>query len=257
MGERESNASKQVASSTSRASVTPRVDTDPDTFIDVAKVVRALFLAAGGLVLLHLVGLVSAYGFGHGNVFGVVPFFHLDLEVNAPSWFSSVLALVGAALFFVIWRRLLFDGKRSLEWFLLSVIFVFISVDESASLHEMLIVPVRDWLGLSGLLYFAWVVPYGLAVLILTVALLPFLRRLEGEVRWRLIVAAVVYLAGAVGVELVGGLIYESLGEQRNLTYDLVITCEETLEMAGLILLIRAQLLFLRKHLPVMRLSLR
>ncbi len=75
--------------------------------------------------------------------------------------------------------------------------------------------------------------------------------------RWRLIVAAVVYLTGAVGVELVGGLIYESLGEQRNLTYDLVITCEETLEMTGLILLIRAQLLFLRKHLPVMRLSLR
>ena len=257
MSEQKRSVESRLPASRFRASRTLRVEADSHPFIDVAKVVRALFLAAGGLVLLHLLGLVSTYGFGHGNVFGFVPFFNLDLEDNAPSWFSAVLAPAGACLFFVIWRRLLFEGKRSLQWLLLSLIFVFISVDESASLHEMLITPVREWLDLSGLLYFAWVVPYGLAVLILATTLLPFILRLEREVRRRLILAAVVYLGGALGLELVGGLIYESLGEQRNLTYDLVITCEETLEMAGLILLIRAQLLFLRKHLPVMQLSLR
>jgi hypothetical protein len=257
MRERERNANKEVASSTLDATGTFRVARDPGTEVDVSKVVRALFLAAGGLVVVHLLGLVSTYGFGHGNVLGLVPFFNLDQEVNAPSWFSSALALVGAGLFFVLWRRLLFDGKRSREWLILSLIFVFVSVDESVSVHERLIRPVREWLDLSGLLYFAWVVPYGLAVVILAVALLPFFWRLEPEAWQRFIMAAAIYLTGAVGLELIGGLLFESLGEKRNLAYDLVITCEESLEMAGLILLIRAQLLSLGKHHPVMQVSLR
>jgi hypothetical protein len=234
-----------------------RVTHPPSTTIDVSRVVGWLALAAGGLVLIHLLGLVSTYAFGHGRLLGIVPFFDLDLEVNAPTWYSSVLALMGASLFLILWRQVPLDGKRRRPWFVLSMLFVYISVDEFASLHERLIVPVRESLSLSGLLYFAWVVPYGLAVAILAVALLSFVSRLEPVVRVRFITAAVVYLSGAIGMELIGGWLFESNGQQRNLTYDLVATCEEILEMAGLILLIRAQLLLLRQHRPIMEVSLR
>lgn len=257
MSDNESIVGSGVSPSIQPASGTPRAARDPRAVIDVSRVVRGLAFVAGGLVLLHLLGLVSKYALGHGNVFGLVPFFDLDLEANAPSWFSSALAFIGAALFLLLWRQVPLDGKRSRVWLFLSFLFVYISIDEFASIHERLIIPVRETFDLSGLLYFAWVVPYGMLVAILAVALLPFLRRLDPEVRRRFIIAAIVFLSGAVGMELIGGRLYESLDQQRNLTYDLITTCEEILEMTGLILLIRAQLLLLRQRRPVTQVSLR
>ncbi len=256
MGDEESIVRGSVSSPAGPARETPRPTNDPGIVVNVARVVGSLVFVAGVLVVIHLLGVVSTYAFGHGNVFGLVPFFNLDLEGNAPTWFSSVLAVVGAALFLLLWRQVLVDGKRSRAWLFLSFIFVYISIDEFTAIHERIILPVREGLDLSGLFYFAWVVPYGLAVAIIAVALAPFLRRLELEARRRFIVAAVVYLSGALGLELIGGRLFESL-EGRNLTYDLVVMCEETLEMAGLILLIRAQLLLLGEHHPVTQVSLR
>lgn len=225
------------------------------TVIRVSRAVRFLVFVAGTLLLIHLLVLVAKHGLGHGRLLGAVRFFHFDEESNLPTWFSSVLALIGAALFSVLWRRFPLGGRRAHAWLLLSFCFVYISIDEVGLIHEQLIVPVREQFGMSGPLYFAWVVPYGLAVLILAMAFVPFVRRLDSGDRGRFITAAVVYLTGALGGDLIGGWLYESLEGQRTLAYDLVTTCEETLEMAGLILLIRAQLLMLRNR-PVMQLSL-
>ncbi|HSN81273.1 MAG TPA: hypothetical protein VLS88_01735 [Polyangiales bacterium] len=234
-----------------RAQVNPGID------VFVSKTVTILFLAMLGLILMHALGLVSRYVYGDDYVFGLVPFFDLDHERNAPSWFASVLALAGAALFFLLWRLVPRADKPSRAWLFLSLVFVFVSVDEFASIHEELIVPVRDWLHLSGLFYFAWVVPYGLCVAILGISLWPFFRRMEPEVRHRFAAAAVVYLSGAIGMELIGGWVFESLAEQRNLTYDLITSVEETLEFVGLILLVRAQLLLLAERVPETRVYLR
>lgn len=226
------------------------------TVIRVSAVVRFLALVAGGLLLIHLLVLIANHGFGHGRLLGLVRLLHFDREANLPTWFSSVIALVAAALFAVLWRQFPLGGRRAHAWLLLSFCFCYISIDEVAQIHEQLMVPVRERLDLSGLLYFSWVVPYGLAVLILAMVLLPFVRRLDSEDRGRFITAAVVYLTGALGVELIGGWLFESLNGQSTLVYDLVTTCEETLEMAGLILLIRAQLLLLRVRPAMIQLGL-
>jgi hypothetical protein len=54
-------------------------------------------------------------------------------------------------------------------------------------------------------------------------------------------VAAILYIGGAIGVELIGGRYAELHGEE-NWTYSMITTVEESLEMAGLIVFIWALL---------------
>ncbi len=51
------------------------------------------------------------------------------------------------------------------RWFILSLVFVFLAIDENTQIHEIVADYVRPKLGsdLSGLLYWAWVVPYFIA----------------------------------------------------------------------------------------------
>ena len=53
--------------------------------------------------------------------------------------------------------------------------------------------------------------------------------------------AATLFIGGAIGVELVGGRHVELHGRQ-NWTYSMIVTVEESLEMAGLIVFIWALL---------------
>ena len=66
--------------------------------------------------------------------------------------------------------------------------------------------------------------------------------------------AAVVYVAGALGVEALGGMYAETHG-QRNLVYGLITTVEETLEMAGMSIAAFALLEYLRDHIGRIRIS--
>jgi hypothetical protein len=192
------------------------------------------------LVLASLGGLVAKFYFGDPWFHGLVPMFDLDVERNIPSFFSTGLILLCAGMM----AALAYREPRSNRpgWQGLSLIFVVLSADELVSLHERLIEPVRATLHTSGVLYFAWVVPYGVAAILIGLLYLRFLFRLPRLTRNRMIVAGCVYVGGAVGLELVGGAYLEILHDQHNLPYELLTTVEESLEMAGMILLLRALL---------------
>jgi hypothetical protein len=57
-------------------------------------------------------------------------------------------------------------------------------------------------------------------------------------------IAAALYIGGAVGLELVGGR-YAEMHGLKNLTYSMIATAEETLEMAGVIVFIYALLRYI------------
>src|SRR5690606_2124325 len=104
------------------------------------------------------------------------------------------------------------------------------AVDEFAIIHERLIKPVREALGTGGLLYFAWIIPYLVAVFALAVLVGPTLWRLGGRFRLLFGLSAGLFLAGAVGVEMLGGRHYEARSGDVDLTYRLYQTVEECLE---------------------------
>lgn len=209
-----------------------RMNTDHKLTISVTRVLQAelrvflVLLAANAAVWLA------------GNNFGLIPvrgeiavFFGFDHEWNVPTWFS-VLLLVQASLLCLMSHR---RGSARFFWGLLAVVFVVLSADELTSLHEKLIVPVRESLGVSGLLHFAWIIPGALFVLILAALGANWLRSLPDRTRRGFMVAAVMYLSGVLLLEAVGGWYYASDPARFDTVYWLITTVEESLEMLGLI----------------------
>jgi hypothetical protein len=127
-----------------------------------------------------------------------------------------------------------------IHWAALSAGFLFMAFDETVSLHERLIEPVRLLLGEEnlGIWYFAWVVPAILLVLAIALVFLRFFVSLPPKVRRWFLIAAALYLGAAVGFELLEGRHVEIYGKE-NITYMTLATIEEGLEMAGVIIFIK------------------
>ena len=136
-------------------------------------------------------------------------------------------------------ERRLGGGGFAFHWYCLAVIFVFLASDEMLCFHEQLSAPFRRMLGSSGIFYLAWVIPYGLATFFVGAAFLVFLVKLPRETRRDFIVAGLLYIGGAIGMEMIGSVEYEKVLD-RTLLMDIYVFVEESLEMFGVLLFIRA-----------------
>ena len=150
------------------------------------------------------------------------------------------LPLASAAIFFnaglcaLAWHLNRNDRRIQYGWLTLWVSLTWVAIDEFCSIHENLVAPFRDSLQLEGLLYFAWVLPYGVAAMVLVAVLAPFLKRLPARARWTMVAAGTIYVVGAVGLEMVGGWVFEGLPNKRAPLWLVVSTFEEVLEMVGM-----------------------
>jgi hypothetical protein len=192
------------------------------------------------LTLAHIAGQFSTYYLGYDNIFGLIPMFNLNSEENIPAFFSTLLLLFSSILLAIIAYAVKKSGTAYFyHWLGLSLIFLFLSMDESLSFHESMTVPLRKGLNTSGLLFYAWVIPYAIALFILILIYLKFFISLPAKTRNYLIIAAVLYIVGVIGIELLGGRIDEQIG-RHNPTYVVYSTIEEVLEMGGLVVFIYA-----------------
>jgi hypothetical protein len=165
---------------------------------------------------------------------------YVDAEQSLPTLFQ-VLMLLGAALLFAWIARVDHrDARRA--WALVAVVFTLLGVDEFASLHEKATPVIRRALDVdSGLLWFAWVIPGALVVLVIGAASVSFLRRVDPATRRLLLIAGALYVAGALGVELLGGA-YASSDSKESWIYVAIATAEEALEMLGALVAVYASL---------------
>lgn len=216
--------------------------------IDPRKIALSLLTVAIVLVVAHVAGAVSSHVFHHEQVFGLVDTFDMNVENNVPTFFSAFILVASAVLLTVIASQSTAERYAG-NWKWLAVIFAFMAVDEDASLHELLIEPVRNLLAVAGPLFFAWVIPYALAVLVIGVLYLKFVWSLPLRTRGLFIGAGSLYLAGALGFESIGGWYFSLHGEIEDLPYSLLVAAEEFLEMSGTILFIYALLDYLRDRL--------
>jgi hypothetical protein len=170
--------------------------------------------------------------------------FNLDREGNVATWYSTGLLLL-AALLLAALARLKPEGPHPRFWAALSAVFMLLSLDEAAALHEATIQPVRRALGVGGALYYAWVVPGAAFAVIVLAGSWRFLRRLPAGTRRLFLIGGAVYVSGAIGVEMVGSS-YDVTHGAHNLRYAAIAHCEEMLEMAGVLVFIYALLAYLR-----------
>mgnify|MGYP003649496191 CR=1 FL=1 len=208
------------------------------------------------LLLLNFLTIISRFYFGYDFAHGLVPLFNFGAEKNIPTLYSSLALLTSSLLLMAITLFHKRNGDSYYYWQALAIIFFFLCIDETAMLHEKLIEPVRESLNTSGLLYFAWVIPYGLALLVLITTYINFLRQLPNMTMILFLVSGATFILGAIGFELFGGRHFELYGN-NNATYALFQTCEESLEMLGIAIFIYTLLTYIVDQLGSFQITLK
>ena len=120
------------------------------------------------------------------------------------------------------------------HWAGLAAIFALLSLDEATGIHELSTGPLRELLGPSAPMYYAWVIPAFLCLVPFGLVYSKFVFLQEEGTRNLFVIAGAVYLAGALGVEMIGGS-YRS-GYGLDLTYGIIATVEEMFEMTGIVI---------------------
>lgn len=223
------------------------------------RITYALSLAILALTAAHIAAHAAYYSLAYSSYVTTDDFrrmlvlFDLNDEGNLAAWYASFTLLVcsmliGLIAFDAIEKR---DGYAT-HWIILGVIFLYLSVDETAVLHERTIRRLRSALDLGGLLYYSWVIVGIPAILVFALAYLKFFLHLPRTIRSRFFVAAVMYVGGGLGVEMVEGYYEQLYG--YTMTYTLIVAVEESLEMVGVLVFIRALLAYVRCHVGEIRL---
>lgn len=218
--------------------------------LDARAIVRCLAIAIGMLASAHLITQVLKYRAGLPEVYGLVPLFDMGEENNLPTFFSGGQLLLCALLLYLIARTR--AGRHPVDfryWAMLALIFFWLAADEMASMHELAIRPVAEWMPgrTTGFLHWGWVVPGSLLVIIVAIAYARFVLKLPASTRNRTIVGAALFVGGAIGVEMPEAAHVEQHG-MENLTYGLFVLVEETLEMAGILVFLSGLLIYVRDH---------
>jgi fucose 4-O-acetylase-like acetyltransferase len=209
---------------------------------------RILAICLVSLIFLSVLGQAIIYGFELWSLYPAMLLFNVDAEFNIPALFSAILLMTCSRQLVLIGRQAKTLGAPYLFWKFLGVVFFYLAFDELFELHERLVVPLRSHFGLGGVFWFAWVIVAIPLVGLLAAASLPFLLALPRRTRNYFVMAGILFVGGALGMEMIGSWYVYHFGD-RNFTYNMIATTEETFEMVGAITFLFA-LLDYRSNLP-------
>jgi len=208
--------------------------------LEPKKLATTLLWIIAILTVIHSVVLFLYFYWEDDYVYGLVDLFDFDIEGNFPTFYSAVAMLLATGLLALItranWDR---QGTYRFHWLLLTGLLLFLTFDEATAIHELIGGFFEDYLDASGFLYFMWVVPYGIAVTVLGIFFLKFVLALPAQTRNRFIAAGVIFLSGAMGLEVFGAR-EADLNGTETITYCVLYTFEEILEMLGIVLFVYA-----------------
>lgn len=201
---------------------------------------RWLWGAAAVLVAGHLLTLYLDLEHGVSREYSLPRQFDLNGEGNLAAWFESALLLVCAVLTLALASHFRENGAPlAHRWVALSGLFGLMAIDETAQLHDMLTGPLRRGLEIDfGVFYFAWLLPAVGFLAVCAWYFAPVAFSLPAAIYRRLFVAFGVYFGGSILVEMISGFAVES--GRKSTPYLLVLTIEETCEIAGTLLVVGA-----------------
>lgn len=209
--------------------------------INFSRIIRIFFYITLGFLCASIIRSLLIYKFGHPTLFGLARFLDVDGESNLPTWFSSSLLLAAAFVLMFIASLVKSDGGGyQVHWRFLAGVFVFLSIDEACCIHEAVGTKLQSAFHTSGYLLYPWVIPWCILLLITGLIYMRFLMTLPGRIRSQILLAAFIYVGGAVGVEIVEAGYSAIIGTERDLIYTLMTTVEEIMEMLGIVVFISA-----------------
>ncbi len=203
-------------------------------------------------VYLALQSLISEYWLENvlsseidGIMISLLDLFSVNLEASIPTWYATILLFVSAVLLALITAvKLKQKDPYARYWLGLSIVFLYLSVDEGAAIHEIFSDPLQAALHTTGYLNFAWLIVFVPLVLLFALLYLRFLFHLPARIRNLVILAGVLYVGGAVIVEAISANRWYVDGGV-SFPYLAIATVEELCEMLGVVVFIFALLSYL------------
>jgi hypothetical protein len=201
----------------------------------------AVYFALQSLVADYLVEVVldkDAYPYA---VYAI-DLFSANAEQTFPTWYSALLLLTASILLSLITVAGRKSGRPdTLLWGGLALVFLYLSLDEVLSIHEI----AAEWLQtdfeFTGFFAFGWQIAAAPFLVLFAVLYFRFWLRLPARTRLLFMLAGIVYVGGAFVIEGVSAAYWDSTGG-ISYPYLVIATLEEFCEMIGVIVLIYALL---------------
>ena len=174
----------------------------------------------------------------------LVDAFHPNGESNLFAWYSTFLCALLAVVFglamLVNWRN-----RERLPFAVMAGAAIMLSAGEGASLQDRLRnLPVT--LGIDVSFAYLWLAIAAPVAVVIGLWLIWLTRSLDRVLRRRLILGGALYLAGAIGMESLGGLLTTAdiglEGAGLLIVGDIAVLVEESLEVAGVLVALWAAL---------------
>ena len=179
--------------------------------------------------------------------------FSLDLERNFPTYFSALLLFTSSVLFYLIWwiKEHSPETRDGRYWLGLGMIFLFLSIDEAAHIHEHFDTKlIWGAYKTTGLLAWPWVIVYGSLVTLFVLGYFKFWLRLPEAFKISYLLAGSVYVSSALGFEMLEALEYSTHQGAATFKYIVLSSFEESLEMSAITFLIYTNMRYLAYACP-------
>ncbi len=197
--------------------------------LQARKTGRYLSVFWGLLISLHFLHLAVLYAY---DVYWKR--FDLNKERNIPTYAQGIQLLAVAGLLYLISQEAQKRDKGNRKyWFSLSLIFVFLALDEVFQIHDQFNNILKPLAALSQYLHFPWVVVYVPLLLVVGAFYIKFLAGLPRRWAWHIITAGGIYVTGAVVMEIIGASYTARFG-RRHIAYAFFTSVEEILEIVGI-----------------------
>lgn len=208
------------------------------------------------IFILLVLNILSYLDFYYNNLDERAYFFrktNFNLERNAPTIFASSLHFAASILLAIVAFSKLSIKKIKSFWIFLSILILFIGLDELLVIHEKVGRAFSENVETSGIFFFAWVVPYGIALVLIGLVLLKSLLKLPKKTRLNFIMAGAIFVSGAMGIEMFTGwyVEYNQLQNENLLRVPdtfILSTFEELFEMIGIGFFVYSILDFIREY---------
>jgi hypothetical protein len=202
--------------------------------IEPRTVARWLALCIALLTALNLIAAALIHGFDVEDRLGILRLVDFNAEANIPTLYQTFMLFACAGLLLVIAHAKRKDGDRfHVYWLLLGLAFLYLGFDEGSELHELATAPARLFVTPAGIFRLTWVVVAVPIVAMFALGYLRFLKHLVPFYRRAFLACGGVFVGGAVGVEMLGG-VYLDYSDAYDVGYALITTTEELLEKSAI-----------------------
>lgn len=207
----------------------------------------AIYFAAQSLLSEYLSERVldSTY---HHTLIMAIDLFSVNLEKAVPTWYAVLLLFMASVLLaFIATAKRASRDRWTPYWVGLTAVFIYLSMDEGAMIHEIIAGDLQSSLDLSGVLTFGWQLVYLPLTIVVGLIFLRFFFHLPRRTQYYFALAALLYVGGALVIEGISANQY-FIDDGVSFTYLVIATVEELCEMLGVVVFITGLLNYIESQ---------